>query len=660
MSSLLEVGITGLQAAQMGLTTTGQNITNASTPGFHRQQIVQSANVPLSTGSGFLGQGTNVQTVKRAYSQYLDNQVQSAQTQSSYLDAYSSQISQIDNMLADPTVGLSPALQTFFTGVSDVAANPSSVPSRQSMLSDAQAMVTSFQTLNQRLVDMRTGVNSQVTSSVAQINAYAQQLASLNQNIVLAQASANGQPANDLLDQRDNLVSQLNQLVNVSVVKQSDGSYNLFIGQGQALVVGQQAFGLVAQPEAQNPAEMGVAYQSNGGTVPISDSSLNGGSLGGLLSFRSQTLDPAQNQLGLVAIGLAQNFNDQSRLGQDLNGNLGSYFFNVRGTNGISGANPTPAANVVADTNNAVLTPAGSPTVLLSNVSNVTSSDYTLSYSAAGYTLTRQSDNTTLFANVAAAPGTVLPGMPVDGLTITAPTAAPAAGDQWLIQPSFDGAQDIGVAITDTSKIAAAAPIATAAATTNTGSATISAGTVNAPPPTNANLQDNVTISFINPTHFSVTDNTTATVLAANVVYNPAAGATLSYNGWTAQIQGAPATADSFTVGPNTGGVSDNRNALLLAGLQTQNTLVGGTATYQSTYSQMVSSVGVTASEINVASQAQTTLVTQTTQTQQSLSGVNLDEEAANLLSYQQAYQASGKMMQIASTLFDTLLNLGQ
>ena len=637
MSSLLEVGITGLQAAQMGLTTTGQNITNASTPGFHRQQIVQSANVPLSTGSGFLGQGTNVQTVKRAYSQYLDNQVQSAQTQSSYLDAYSSQISQIDNMLADPTVGLSPALQTFFTGVSDVAANPSSVPSRQSMLSDAQAMVTSFQTLNQRLVDMRTGVNSQVTSSVAQINAYAQQLASLNQNIVLAQASANGQPANDLLDQRDNLVSQLNQLVNVSVVKQSDGSYNLFIGQGQALVVGQQAFGLVAQPEAQNPAEMGVAYQSNGGTVPISDSSLNGGSLGGLLSFRSQTLDPAQNQLGLVAIGLAQNFNDQSRLGQDLNGNLGSYFFNVRGTNGISGANPTPAANVVADTNNAVLTPAGSPTVLLSNVSNVTSSDYTLSYSAAGYTLTRQSDNTTLFANVAAAPGTVLPGMPVDGLTITAPTAAPAAGDQWLIQPSFDGAQDIGVAITDTSKIAAAAPIATAAATTNTGSATISAGTVNAPPPTNANLQDNVTISFINPTHFSVTDNTTATVLAANVVYNPAAGATLSYNGWTAQIQGAPATADSFTVGPNTGGVSDNRNALLLAGLQTQNTLVGGTATYQSTYSQMVSSVGVTASEINVASQAQTTLVTQTTQTQQSLSGVNLDEEAANLLSYQQA-----------------------
>jgi flagellar hook-associated protein 1 FlgK len=653
MSGTFGISITGLRAAQVGLATAGHNITNASTPGYHRQEIVQSTNTPLFTGAGFVGQGTNVDTVKRVYSQFLDNQVQSARTQSAYLDTYSAQISQIDNMLADPSAGLSPALQDFFAGVHDVAANPASVPSRQSMLSSSEALVSRFQSLDGRLQEMRDGVNSQITSSVGLINSYAQQIANLNHQVVLAEAGGNGQPPNDILDQRDLLVAELNKEINVSVVKQDDGSYNIFMGKGQALVVGQQAMTLSARPLPDDPENMGVAYVNYGGSAQmLPQGSLDGGSLGGLLAFRSETLDKAQNELGRVAIGLAQTFNDQHRLGQDLNGDLGGYYFNVRGSTGVSGQNPVPSAKVVGNAQNA--SASGVPAVTLSDVSSVTASDYRLTQTATGFTLTRLSDNTALFSN-AALPQTV------DGLTIAAPGAS-STGDSWLIQPTRDGARDISVAIKDTAKVAAAAPILANSTYANTGTGRISAGVVNAPPPANAALQNNVTIAFIDATHFSVTDNTTTAVLSpvGGVLYDPLAGASASYNGWTVQITGAPEAGDSFTVGPNTGGVSDNRNALLLAGLQTENKLAGGTATYQSAYSQIVSSIGVKSRDINVTAQAQASLVTQTQQAQQSMSGVNLDEEAANLMRYQQAYEASAKLMQIASTLFDTLLTLGR
>jgi len=670
MSGALDVGISGLRAAQIGLTVTGHNITNASTPGYHRQEIVQTANTPVNTGAGFLGTGVNVDSVKRVYDEFLDLRVQTAQTQSSYLETFSAQISQLNNMVADPNAGLSPALQQFFQGVHDVAANPASVPSRQSMISSADAMVTRFQALNQRFVEIREGLNAQVTASVDMINSYARQVAELNNRVVIAQASGSGQP-NDLLDMRDNLISELNKEINVTVVRQSDGAYNVSMGMGQALVVGSQPYILTAQPSLDDPSRIDVGYQAGGGQVfYLQRESLNSGNLGGLLAFRAESLDTAQNSLGRVAIGLAQTFNDQHRLGQDLNDAIGDVFFNVMGPSGASGPNAVPSAKIIPNVNNNDLTPGASPTVTLSDVSKVTTSDYNLSYSdgsssPAGYSLIRLSDKASLFTPpVVVAPGAQI-GV-VDGLTITAPTTAPANGYSWQIQPTRYGARDIGVAIHDTAKVAAAAPIisqidnSSHGGTGNIGTGTISAGVVNPPPPTNAALQNKVTIAFIDATHFSVTDNTTSTVLAASVVYSPTTGATVSYNGWTTQLNGAPETGDSFTIGPNAKGVADNRNALLLAGLQTENKLAGGTASFQSAYSQIVSSIGVKTRDINVTAQAQASLVKQSQMAQQSLSGVNLDEEAANLLRYQQAYEAAGKMMQIASSMFDTLLALGQ
>ncbi|GAO36376.1 flagellar hook-associated protein FlgK [Sulfuricella sp. T08] len=649
--STFSIGVSALSTAQAGLLTTEHNISNVNTAGFHRQEIVQSTNIPQYTGIGFLGQGVHVDTVKRIYSQMLDGQLMQAQTQSSQLESYYAQIKQLDNMLADPSAGVSPALQEFFNGVHDVATSPASIPSRQAMLSGAQTMVARFQAINQRFTEIRDGVNSEVRSSVGVVNSYAQQIANLNQQIGIAQGAAGSQqPANDLLDQRDQLIGELNKIIKVSTVKQNDGSLNVFIGNGQTLVLGAQSFTMGAAPSLEDPERLDVGVSYGGSTILLPKGSLTGGTLGGLLAFRDETLDSAQNALGRTAIGLAQTFNDQHRLGMDLQGQPGGYFFNVTGSTGVSGQNAVPYAKVVPNTNNNAA--SGNPTVTLSNVASVTTSDYRLSYSAAGYSLTRLSDNASLFS------GAALP-QTADGLSIVAPGVV-TAGDSWLLQPTRNGARDIGVAISDTAKIAAAAPIMTSATLGNIGSGTISAGSVNLPPPPNANLLDNVRIAFIDATHFSVTDNTTSTVLAASVVYNPVSGATLTYNGWTTQLNGTPATGDTFIVGTNAGGVSDNRNSLLLAGLQTQNTLAGGTTTYQGAYSQLVSFVGNKTREVEVTAKAQTNLVSQTQQAQQAMSGVNLDEEAANLMRYQQAYQAAGKMLQISTSLFDVLLGLGK
>lgn len=629
--SIFGIGLSGLAAAQAGLATTGHNISNANTPGFHRQQIVQNPAIPQLTGGGFLGQGVQVSTVKRIYSQFIDDQVIQAQTQSSHLDSYLTQINQLDNMLADASAGLSPALQDFFTDVNGVAADPSSVPARQSLLSGAQSMVARFQALNDRFKQIREGVNGQITSSVNVINSYAQQIAYINKQIMITQSSTT-QPANDLLDQRDQLISDLSKEIKVSVVKQDNGDYNIFIGNGQSLVLGQQAFSLSSTPSAEDPERLDVALVNGAGKSVLAPSSLQGGTLGGILAFRSETLDSAQNALGRVAIGLAQTFNDQHKLGQDLNGALGGNFFNMS------------VPKVVTNVNNGGTATASAS---FSDVGLLTTSDYKMVATDAlgGFTLTRLSDG-----------ATVTPAS--EGLTINLAAGA-NVGDSWLVQPTRNGARDIAVAITDPTKVAAAAPIIASATLTNTGTATISAGSVNPPPPPNANLQQPVTITFHTPYdgQFDVT-GTGAGLPANNQVYT--AGANISFNGWTVQISGTPAAGDTFTVGPNTGGVSDGRNALQLAALQTANTLDGKTTSYQGAYGRLVSQVGNKTREIDVTNQAQANLVSQTQQAQQSFSGINMDEEAANLTRYQQAYQASGKMIQIASTLFNTLLSLGQ
>lgn len=648
-TSILNIGVTGLNAAQSGLLTTGHNITNAATSGYNRQRIVQSTNTPQLSGAGFFGQGTNVTNVERVYSQYLNAQVNAASAQAAHYDSYANEIAQLDNLLADESAGLSPALQDFFTAVSEVSANPASIPARQAMLSGAESLAARFRSVESRMSEIAEGVNGQITGTVSGINSLAEQIAHLNQKIIVVQAASQGHPANDLLDQRDQLISDLNQQIRVATTSNDDGSLNVFVGSGQALVVGTQVSSLAAVSAVDDIDRIEVALQgADGALIRLPESLVNGGALGGLVAFRSETLDPAINALGRIAIGFAQSFNEQHQLGQDLTGALGTAMFSVASPVVLGSTLNTGSAEIAAT---------------LGRATDLTGSDYRLAYDGTSYTLTRLSDKTSWTSGSLAG---LPPASEPQGFTLSAVSGAPAAGDTFLIQPTRQAAKDISLLISDARSIAAAAPIRTSTAAANRGTATISAGTV----------QSTGSLATVAPTtltytaatgHLSgfpatlpvtVTHNGSATTYAAGATIPYVSGDTLSFGGISVTLSGQPADGDQFGIAANTQGVSDNRNALLLGQLQTAKTLIGGTASYQSAYSQIVSGVGNKAREVEVGLTAQQNLVKQAEEAQQSLSGVNLDEEAANLLRYQQMFQASSKVIDIASKLFEQILTL--
>lgn len=646
MAGLISVGVSAANNAQVALLTTQHNIANANTAGFNRQETVQTTSFAQGTGVGFIGQGAQIETVRRVYSEYLGSQVLSASAQAQFSDAYLAQISQIDNLLADTNAGLSPALNTFFTGVNAVSADPTSAAARQSLLSGGETLAARFQSLFNRLDEIRNGVDTQLQAQITDVNSYSAQIAQLNQKINEAQ-NFNNQPPNDLLDQRDQAIAKLNEIVKVSVAKQTDGSYNVYIGTGQSLVTGTSAFTLALRDDPIDPGKKSVNYVFGNSFAPIPDQSLeSGGALGGLLAFRRTSLETAQNSLGRLALGFAQSFNEQHQLGQDLNGALGGKFFNIAATS------PQISASI---NNNVASTLAFTVTGI--DAGKLTTSNYLVRFDGTNYSLTDSVTNTTTSGLDNAGLRTALSNV---GITLTT-SGTPASGDQFLILPTRNGARDISVALTDPSAIASAAPIRTAANNANTGTATVSRGTVDTTnqPPLNANLQAAVTITFTGANAFSVSG--TGTGNPTGVAYS--AGSNISYNGWTIQIDGTPAAGDVFTVSANTGGVGDNRNAVALGALQSSKTLANNaagspTASYQDAYAQLVSVVGNDTRRTSNNSAAQQALLSNNIQTQQSLSGVNLDEEAANLLRFQQAYQAAAKIIQTSSTLFDTILGI--
>ncbi|MGV8711761.1 MAG: flagellar hook-associated protein FlgK [Nitrosomonas sp.] len=636
-NSILDIGVTGLLAAQSQLQATSHNISNASTPGYNRQRVIVESNSAQSTTAGFVGRGVHTTTVQRIYSQFLVSQSLQVQTRSQSLDSNYTQIKQLDNMFAEPTSGLSPTLQKFFSAVQDVISNPSVTPSRQALLSGAEALVSRFKDMDMRMSQIRDGVDTQITSSIDEINSLSGQIADINQQILLAEGAAGGQPANDMLDQRDQLISQLSDLINIDVVRQSDGRLNVFAGNSAALVVGSQATALQAIPHPDDPTMLTVGIKSGDRTIRLPESHINGGTLGGILSFRSVTLDSVQNGLGRIALTLGQTFNEQHQLGMDLNGDMGEEFFAVSSPKVVSALTNDPASAVTAE---------------ISDVKALTTSNYRFSYDGTNYTLTRLSDNSS--KSMAVTPTNAAP-LTMDGVSITAATIN--ANEHFLIQPTVNGARDIAVNIKDTTKIAAAGPNRTNAAVSNTGTGTISAGTVNSLP-LDPNLQEPLTITFHAPYdgQFDVT-GTGAGLPATNQTYT--AGDDISFNGFTVQIDGNPAAGDVFTISPNNSGSSDSRNMLLLGELQTTNVLEHDSASFQSAYAQVVSQIGNKTRELEVTSKAQANLLAQTKESIQSISGVNLDEEAANLLRFQQAFQASSKIIEISNTLFDSILRIG-
>ncbi|MCA7986148.1 flagellar hook-associated protein FlgK [Burkholderia vietnamiensis] len=651
-NTFMNLGVSGLNAALWGLTTTGQNISNAATPGYSVERPVYAEESGQYTASGYLPQGVNTVTVQRQYSQYLSDQLNAAQSQGGAQSTWYSLVAQLNNYVGSPTAGISTAITNYFTGLQNVANNASDPSVRQTAISNAQILADQLKATGQQYDALRQSVNTQLTSTVSQINTYTAQIAQLNQQI--GAASSQGQPPNQLLDQRDLAVSNLSSLAGVQVVR-NDSGYSVFLAGGQPLVVADKSYQLAAVASSSDPSELTVVSQGIAGANPktpdqsLPDASLSGGTLGGLLAFRRQTLDPAQAQLGALATSFAAQVNAQNALGVDLSGNPGGSLFAV--------APATVFANQ-GNTGNAALS------VSFTNPAQPTTGDYTLSFDGTNYTLADRASGSVIGQS------TSMPAS-LGGLQLSFSSGAMNAGDQFTVLPTRGALTGFGLATTSGAAIAAASPVVASASTTNIGTGKIVSNGVSSGyqiPATKLTYDaatnslsgfpvgTTVTIAGTPPTSVTIANPTDS------VPYDASQGAKMTMsgtlNGVTVTLSGAPSDGDSFSIGPYAGGTSDGANALALSQLVTAKSLGGGTTTLTGAYANYVNAIGNTASQLKSSSAAQTSLVGQITSAQQSVSGVNQNEEAANLMQYQQLYQANAKVIQTAQTLFQTVLGL--
>lgn len=661
--NLYNLAKTGLSAAQAGLETTSHNITNAATPGYSRQKVLISTAGGTETSNGFYGRGVKIDSVVRQYDSFLYNQLVGSQGIGADLTTQLAQMSQINNLFADRTVGITPALDNYFSSLNAAASKPSDPAVRQDFIGKLNSLVTQMNSAYTELQKQREGLNTQISTTVEQINSYVERINELNQQIVIAQAKT-GQPANDLLDQRDAAISDLNQLVGIRYYYQGD-SVNITLQGGQTLLSGTSVYKLSAVSSAADPRRTVLAYSvpSGGGQtiqVELADDEVTGGQLGGYLTFRNSSLDHIEDQLGLMAIGLATAFNEQNRQGVDLAGNPGADLLSL--------GKPTALANT-ENGGNATMT------IEYSNVNQLQPSAYEVITDGTGnYTVTRTLDGAVVHRGPLT-PSTdpaVLGTMTFDGITVTVDDNgdAPVVNDRWLLKPTRDAARDLAAAISDPTKLALSGTYVVKGEK-NASTTTTTFGYVEAKPDVTHSSQ--YTVTYINdpanptyPTPTYVVTRADGSVAATFDPNDPAdpivANGEIEFDGLTFSVANiaTAANGDTWTLYPDAGpsGVTNGENGLKLAQLQHTKLLGNGTMTLNEVFSTLVNNVGVKTQQLNTAVTAQNSLIKQQYAAVQGVSGVNLNEEYVNLVQFQEQYQANARVIDTATVLFDTLLGL--
>jgi flagellar hook-associated protein 1 FlgK len=634
MGDILATSISGLLAFQQALDVTSNNVSNSTTKGYS----VENINLAEAAGSGsagsYVGDGVDVASVTRSYDETLAAQVRSSNASYQAFNTLSTQASTVDNMLSGSSTGITVTLQNFVNALQSLSTAPTSTSNRQVLISQAQAVVTQLQSYQSQLDTQSTNLEQQISTSVNQINSLAQNIASVNAEITAAGTTAGSQPLT-LEDQRDSLIDQLSQYVNLNAVTESNGQMDVYIGTGQALVTGGTANLLTATPNPNNASEYNIGLTaSTGGTPSDVTAEINGGSLGGLLTTRSQVIDPTENALGQIAVGLATVMNQQQASGIDQTGAPGSPMFAIGGV------------EVQPSTNN-----AGTATITATrtNLSALTTDDYSLNYSGGTWQL---QDTTTGQPVAMSGSGTAAAPFQAAGMSFVVGGGAPADGDNYVIRPTAGAIDGMAVLTTNPSQIAAASLGTSMADSTNTGSGSISTPTVT--DPTNW-TSDNFTVSFTSATQYQVIDTTTGAAVTSGTY---TAGSPISFNGEQVTISGTPASGDNFTVSAATAAdIGDNTNVLAMANVLSSNTLDGNTASLNGAANNLVSAVGVLTQQAQANASAQQTVNQSATDARNNLSGVNLDEEAAKMLQFQQAYQACAQMITTSNTIFNSLIS---
>lgn len=652
MSGIINTGISALNAFKRQLETTGHNIANVNTPGYSRQIVGFDAREPQSFPQGFVGRGVDISSIRRAYDEHLTTRVRDYSSSYQEFAVYEARARQIDDVIADAAAGIDGMMQQYFAAVSDVADDPTSIPARQVMINRGNQLADRFEALDGWFEDLRTQLNRELGNQVDEINSLSSSIAAVNGRIA-AMTGATGQAPNDALDERDRLIDKLSQITNVTTLEQDDGALNVFIGTGQSIVVGSQFNPLALASNALAADQREIVIRHSGGAAVNVTAQMTGGAIGGLLRFRDEVLDETQNALGRVAIGLGTFINEEHRTGMDLDGQLGGDFFSVA----------TP--QVLAGRGN-----AGSLAVGFDDVGQLTTHDYQLVFDGASWTLTDLDDAVIVPMGGS---GTGADPFTAHGLSIV--VSGGAAGDTYQIRPTRSGATSLSVLIANERDIAAADPIRTAAASSNAGTGSIGGGALTslaggASVPTSPA----VTLAFQAGNQLAITAGPAGTTFV-DASGNPIAGAAAYNAGDTYRVEipnlgifefdmtGTPQVGDSFSLTDNTGalagtgtGVGDNRNARRLADLQNARVMLGGTASFANTYGSLVADVGSKTHQAANNAEVQKNLLSQAEASKSEVSGVNLDEEAADLVRFQQAYQAAAQVINVANSLFDTLL----
>ncbi|MFA5941916.1 MAG: flagellar hook-associated protein FlgK [Sinimarinibacterium sp.] len=623
MADLLSIGVSGLLAYRRALDTTSNNIANANTPGYTRQRAELVSTPGIGAGFGFIGTGVEVATIRRLTDGIVNTRLQSDASSYSRLEVFSGFASRVDSLLSDPAAGLSQPLKGLYDAANTVAQNPTSLAARQAFIGTSETLATRMRETQSQLDQMDGEVDTRLRMTVEEINNLTQSIADLNGEIAFNYGQFSGQPPNDLLDRRDQLLQELSSRVGVFTVAQEDGSINVFTGSGQSLVIGQQSTDLGVAPDAYNSGRLDIVYGTS--SAPIT-AQLSGGALGGLIDVRREVIDPARAELGRLAVGIAESFNAQHAEGMDLYGDLGGDFF------------VPPQGVALAATANGG---SASVSVGYGDFSQLGDGDYELRYDGASWSLRDLRTGSAVALTGTGAPGDPLVG---DGLELTISGSA-SAGDRFLVRPTALAAGDIQVSISDPSRVAAASPLRAAANVANSGSATASTPTID--DAANVDLLDAVDITFTGPNTYQINGS-------GSFTFTP--GTPISVNGWSLNLTGTPAAGDSFTVSAAGANNGDNTNAQALAGLSSQSIFGGGRGSALQAHAGLVASAGLRAQQAGMRLDAQAAISAQTIAERESQSGVNLDEEAADLIRLQQAYQAAARVVQVADTIFQTLI----
>jgi flagellar hook-associated protein 1 len=647
-TSLNSIGVRAMFAAQQALQATSANIANANTPGYSRQSVVLATSGGQYTGAGFVPKGVQVETITRAHNEFLTREAQLSTALSAADVARRDQLSRLESVFPTGEAGIGAAAADLLNSFVDVANRPGDLAARQVVLADADEYALRIRTAAGRISDLQRGVIDDVRNSISMVNTYAQRVAELNSQIAAVRGT--GHDPNDMLDQRDQVIKDLSGYIQVTTVAGDDGSMNLFIAGGQNLVLGGRAASLSATRDPYDATRIGVSISDPGGTRALPSDSLVGGSLAGLLRFQNDDLVDARNLVGQMAAALGERLNEQQSFGLDLGQPPGSGapIFSVGGPRVL------PAATNARDTNGSFVS---QPSLAITDATQLQASDYDLRVDPANagqYLLTRLADGTVR---------SVADGATVDGFTLSIGANAPAGNETFLLQPVGVAADSMRRVLDDPRGIAAASPLSATVGSTNTGTATVQSLRV-----TSTGVDATVTahLSFNSGTgdyDWELRDAGNAVLSSGTATWT--AGQPIVLNSFELRLNGVPRSGDTFQVGPTLYPGSDNGNALALIDLRDEGlvgrrvlgdgTVVAGD-TITAAYGQAMADIGVRVQGATASAEVSAAVQKDADSALESKVGVNLDEEAARLIQFQQSYQAAAKVLQVAQSVFQTLL----